>query len=108
MGVESGFEALDRQGAENFAEACRAAGVKRIIYLGGLSDAHATLSPHLRSRLEVGEILRKSGVPTWEFRASIIIGSGSLSFEIILRARGAPADHGDAALGAHARATDRD
>lgn len=82
MGMGEDFEALDRRGAQQFAEACAKAGVKRVIYLGGLSDPRATLSPHLRSRLEVGEILREK-VPTWEFRASIIIGSGSLSFEMI-------------------------
>jgi uncharacterized protein YbjT (DUF2867 family) len=78
----SAFEAADRSGAANFAAAAARAGVKRIIYLGGLgSDQH--LSPHLRSRQEVGRILRESGVPVLEFRASIIIGSGSLSFEMI-------------------------
>lgn len=76
------FEQKDRQAAGNFAEAAKAAGVRKIIYLGGLS--HGTgLSPHLESRLEVGLILKRSGVPTIEFRASIIIGEGSLSFEMV-------------------------
>lgn len=76
------FEEADRQAARSFAEAAREAGVRRIIYLGGLGGG-PRLSPHLASRQEVGRILRESGVPTIEFRASIVIGSGSLSFEMI-------------------------
>jgi uncharacterized protein YbjT (DUF2867 family) len=72
----------DRQGAERFAAAAGQAGVKRIIYLGGLGRGDA-LSPHLASRQEVGRILRESAVPTIEFRASIVIGSGSISFELV-------------------------
>ena len=73
----------DRKAATNFAAGCAfAAGVGRIVYLGGLGNGRP-LSGHLESRREVGEILRNSGVPTIEFRASIIIGSGSLSFELI-------------------------
>ena len=83
MGSGRDFEAQDRQAAENFARAAREAGVERIIYLGGLGDQSARLSRHLRSRQEVGEILRSSGVPVIEFRASVILGSGSLSFEMI-------------------------
>jgi uncharacterized protein YbjT (DUF2867 family) len=83
MGAAQGFEEMDRKAAACFGEAARAHGVQRIIYLGGLSSGSEQLSPHLRSRQEVGEILRRSGVPTIEFRASIIIGSGSLSFEMI-------------------------
>jgi len=77
------FEVNDRAAAENFGEAARRAGVSRIVYLGGLADEDADLSPHLRSRLEVGRILRSSGVPTIELRASVVIGAGSLSFEMI-------------------------
>jgi hypothetical protein len=66
-----------------FGAAARNAGVKRIIYLGGLGEADPGLSAHLRSRHEVGERLRAHGVPVIEFRASIILGSGSLSFEMI-------------------------
>jgi uncharacterized protein YbjT (DUF2867 family) len=77
------FEARDRAGAENFATAAREAGVRRIVYLGGLADESQELSAHLRSRHEVGRILAASGVPTIEFRASIVIGSGSLSFEML-------------------------
>jgi uncharacterized protein YbjT (DUF2867 family) len=82
MGVRSGFEEADRRAALSFGAAARAEGVRRIIYLGGLG-AGTTLSPHLASRQEVGRILADSGVPTLEFRASIVIGSGSLSFEMI-------------------------
>ncbi|MFN2370029.1 MAG: DUF2867 domain-containing protein, partial [Candidatus Krumholzibacteriia bacterium] len=83
MGAASGFEERDREGATNFAAAAAAAGVRRLVYLGGLGDDTAELSPHLRSRNEVGRILRESGVPTVELRASIVLGSGSLSFEMI-------------------------
>ncbi len=72
----------DRSAAMAFSSAAADAGVGRIIYLGGLGSGKR-LSGHLRSRQEVGRILRTSGVPTIEFRASIIIGSGSLSFEMI-------------------------
>lgn len=73
----------DRIAAQNFAKACLNQDVKRIIYLGGLGKDEQKLSEHLQSRQDVGRILRESGVPTIEFRASIIIGSGSLSFEMI-------------------------
>ena len=78
-----GFEAQDRLGAQNFARAAFDAGVRRIVYLGGLGDEDGDLSPHLRSRHEVGRVLRASGVPVIEFRASVVIGSGSLSFEML-------------------------
>ena len=71
------------QAARHFGEVAHEAGVQRIIYLGGLGDHHSALSSHLQSRQEVGQILRSCGVQTIEFRASIIIGSGSLSFEMI-------------------------
>ncbi|AWM39344.1 NmrA-like family protein [Gemmata obscuriglobus] len=78
------FEKDDREGATNFARAATRAGVRRIIYLGGLGDdADPDLSPHLRSRHEVGDILRASGVETVEFRASLVIGTGSLSFDLV-------------------------
>lgn len=82
MGGED-FAARDRKAARIFGEAARMAGVKRIIYLGGLGEAAAGLSEHLRSRQETGEILRQSSVPVVELRASIVLGSGSLSFEMI-------------------------
>ena len=83
MGATGSFEEADRQGARNFGAAATAAGVSRIIYLGGLGREDEDLSPHLRSRQEVGRILRESGIPVLEFRASIVIGAGSLSFEMI-------------------------
>lgn len=83
MGSAGSFEADDRASAQNFGAAAKAAGVQRIIYLGGLGNDEDGLSPHLRSRHEVGDILRQSGVPVLEFRASIVLGSGSLSFELI-------------------------
>jgi len=83
MGATGDFETQDRLAAEQFAAAALAAGVQRIVYLGGLGEDEPDLSAHLRSRHEVGERLRASGVPVLEFRASIIIGSGSLSFEMI-------------------------
>jgi uncharacterized protein YbjT (DUF2867 family) len=82
MGSATNFAEQDRRAATNFAKAAREAGVRRIVYLGGLGSG-PDLSPHLASRQEVGRILRESGVATIEFRASIIIGSGSLSFEMI-------------------------
>ena len=82
MSSKASFEEEDHRAACAFGEeACRA-GVKKIIYLGGLGSGEE-LSTHLRSRQEVGRILRESGVPTIEFRASIILGSGSFSFEMI-------------------------
>ncbi len=83
MGSAGDFEAEERAGARNFAAAARAAGVGRIVYLGGLAAAGADLSPHLRSRRQVGGVLREGGVPVVEFRASVVIGSGSLSFELV-------------------------
>ena len=83
MGSTQSFEEQDRTAAQNFANAARGAGVKRIIYLGGLGHNADQLSAHLRSRHEVGEILKSTGVPVIEFRASVVIGSGSLSFEMI-------------------------
>jgi uncharacterized protein YbjT (DUF2867 family) len=82
MGGED-FAARDREAARIFGAAARKAGVKRIIYLGGLGEAGSGLSEHLRSRQETGDILRESGVPVVELRASIVLGSGSLSFEMI-------------------------
>jgi uncharacterized protein YbjT (DUF2867 family) len=69
--------------ARNFGHAAKAAGVERILYLGGLGDPEAQLSVHLRSRQETGGALREAGVPVTEFRAAVIVGSGSLSFEMV-------------------------
>lgn len=77
------FERIDREAATNFAAAARHAGVRRIIYLGGLGNPADRLSEHLRSRHEVGKLLLASGAEVIELRASIIIGSGSLSYELI-------------------------
>lgn len=83
MNTNQDFEDVDRQAAANFAEAARKAGVQRIIYLGGLGESHSDLSPHLRSRQEVGTVLQQSGAQVVEFRSSVVIGSGSLSFELV-------------------------
>jgi uncharacterized protein YbjT (DUF2867 family) len=82
MGAGADFQRLDRAGAVNFAEAARRAGVSQIVYLGGLGHDR-DLSAHLASRQEVGSLLHGSGVPTVELRASIVIGSGSASFETV-------------------------
>jgi uncharacterized protein YbjT (DUF2867 family) len=83
MGATGDFEEQDRQAARHFADAAKAGGVRRIVYLGGLGEDREALSAHLRSRHEVGDILRASGLTVIELRASIILGSGSLSFEMI-------------------------
>lgn len=77
------FHERDIEGARNFARALHAAGGRRIIYLGALGDETANLSPHLRSRQETGDALREGGVSVTEFRAAVIVGSGSLSFEMV-------------------------
>jgi len=84
MGGGKNFEAADRAAAHSFAEAARPAGLRRIVYLGGLTPASAAkLSPHMSSRAEVGEIFLSSPVPTVALRAAMIIGSGSASFEML-------------------------
>jgi uncharacterized protein YbjT (DUF2867 family) len=96
LGTGSSFEQRDRDAATIFAAAARSAGVQRIIYLGGImpasrragsrgtvSQRDASLSPHLRSRGEVGDILLGSGIPTAVIQAAVIIGSGSASFEML-------------------------
>jgi uncharacterized protein YbjT (DUF2867 family) len=84
LGTGSSFEQRDRDAARAFADAAREAGVKRIVYLGGMiSGQEGDLSPHLRSRAEVGDILLDSGVPTAALQAAVIIGSGSASFEML-------------------------
>ncbi|MFF1450399.1 SDR family oxidoreductase [Streptomyces sp. NPDC058274] len=86
LGTGKGFEETDRTAARIFGEQARTAGVRRIVYLGGLTPEGVPedqLSPHLRSRAEVGRILLGSGVPTTVLRAAVIIGSGSASFEML-------------------------
>ena len=75
--------ARDMAAARNFAQAASTAKIDRIIYLGELVDTTARLSPYLRSRHETGYILRQGGVPVTEFRAGMIIGSGSTLFEMV-------------------------
>ena len=82
MGGTADFEAQDRAAARNFGAAARAAGVRRIVYVGGLGSA-ARISRHLRSRQETGAVLRESGVPVVELRSGVVLGAGSLSFELI-------------------------
>jgi uncharacterized protein YbjT (DUF2867 family) len=83
MGDNRDFESQDRIAAENFATAATRAGVRRLVYLGGLGNPDDKLSKHLRSRQETGDVLRAHHSQVIEFRASIVIGSGSLSFEMI-------------------------
>lgn len=80
---ERGFEDRDRRAAENFGRAASRTGIEHIVYLGGLGDPEKGMSDHLESRQETGRFLAASGVPTTEFRAAIIVGSGSVSFEMI-------------------------
>lgn len=77
------FEERDEKAARNFGRAAAQAGVQRLIYLDGLGDPADDLSPHLRSRQKVGDVLRESGVPVTDFRAAVVIGSGSASFEMV-------------------------
>lgn len=77
------FHDRDLRAARNFSTIAREAGVQRLVYLGGLGDPDSDLSEHLRSRQETGDALREAGLPVTEFRAAVIVGSGSLSFEMI-------------------------
>lgn len=77
------FHERDIQAARNFGAAAQRQGVRRIIYLGGLGEDQSNLSEHLRSRQQTGDALREAGIPVTEFRAGVIVGSGSLSFEMI-------------------------
>ena len=83
MGAHGDYRETDRTAAQNFGDAARRAGLRRIVYLGGLATGDEVFSKHLESRIETGRALRESGVPVVEFRASVVIGSGSLSFELI-------------------------
>ena len=84
----SGFADLDRRAADNFADAAEAAGVERIVYLGGVlppDDTGRPLSQHLSSRLEVESILLDAAPQSTAFRASIVVGAGSSSFRLLVR-----------------------
>ncbi len=78
-----GFEETDRAAATCIARQAPIAGVRRLVYLGGIEPAHGALSPHLRSRAEVGRILQTSGVPTIVLQSAVVLGSGSASFEML-------------------------
>ena len=83
LATSSDFQERDLVAARNFSSSAHKAGVQRIIYLGGLGDPEAELSKHLRSRQQTGNALRESGIPVTEFRAAVIVGTGSLSFEMV-------------------------
>jgi uncharacterized protein YbjT (DUF2867 family) len=83
MGTSADFVAAEAESARNVVAAAQRAGVKRLVYLGGLHPSGADLSPHLRSRVAVGEILLDSGIETVVLQAGIVIGSGSASFEMM-------------------------
>lgn len=82
-GGRAGFERRDREAAENFVAAANRAKVRRVIYLGGLGETGDDLSEHLKSRLEVAEILKKGTFTTTFLRAAVIIGAGGASFEMV-------------------------
>ena len=83
LGSGRSFEEADRRAARTFAAAAVAASVRRVVYLGGLDPGGDDLSPHLRSRGEVGQILLDARVPAAVLRAAVILGSGSASFEML-------------------------
>ena len=83
MAGGAGFHERDIEAARGFARAAASAGVGRIVYLGGLGDPEVGISDHLRSRQDTGDALREAGVPVTEFRAAVVVGSGSISFEMI-------------------------
>lgn len=83
MASGHGYTERELEGARNFAFAAEAAGVQHIIYLGGLADEEQHIAPHMRSRIETGATLRQGKVPVTEFRAGVVAGSGSISFEMI-------------------------
>lgn len=83
MGAGKGFEEADERAAQTVADAAASAGARRIVYLGGLHPDDVKLSPHLRSRVRVGEVFLESGVPTLVLQAGVVIGSGSASFEMV-------------------------
>ena len=78
-----GYTTLELNAARTFASAAENAGLEHMIYLGGLADPEQHIAPHMRSRIETGRVLREGKVPVTEFRAGVILGSGSISFEMI-------------------------
>ncbi len=83
MSAGHDYARLDLEFARNFAQAAKSADVEHIIYLGGLADEREKLAMHLKSRIESGAVLREAGIPVTEFRAGVIVGPGSVSFEMI-------------------------
>lgn len=83
MSAGRGYTNLEILSAQNVARAAEAAGVKHIIYLGGLADPEQSIAPHMRSRIETGKTLRMGSAPVTELRAGVVIGSGSISFEMM-------------------------
>ena len=83
MSYGHGYTSLELDSARAFASAVEQAGIEHIIYLGGLADPEQHIAPHMRSRIETGKVLREGKVPVTEFRAGVITGSGSISFEMI-------------------------
>ncbi|MFN8414157.1 MAG: NAD(P)H-binding protein [Anaerolineales bacterium] len=83
MSSGHGYTEIELHGARNFARAAAETGVQHIIYLGGLADPEQHIAPHMRSRIETGVTLRQGRIPVTEFRAGVIVGSGSISFEMI-------------------------
>lgn len=83
MSSGRGYTRRELDGARNFASGAAEAGVQHIIYLGGLADPEQHIAPHMRSRIETGATLRQGSVPVTEFRAGVVVGTGSISFEMI-------------------------
>lgn len=83
MSSGHGYIRIEIEAAQNFAQAAADAGVKHIIYLGGLADPEQHIAPHMRARIETGVTLRAGKIPVTEFRAGVVAGSGSISFEMI-------------------------
>ncbi len=77
------YTSIEQDAARNFAHSAEQSGVEHIIYLGGLADPEQHIAPHMRARIETGKVLREGRVPVTEFRAGVIVGSGSISFEMI-------------------------
>ena len=83
MSYGHGYTKLELDSARTFVTAAEEAGIEHIIYLGGLADPEQHIAPHMRSRIETGKVLREGKIPVTEFRAGVIAGSGSISFEMI-------------------------